>query len=236
MSTGPSTVLLAEGNDQLRTFLCEQLRPDYRVREAAGTDEARRQVREDAPDLLVASAGLPGRGGIPLCSWVTERTDGASLPTILLVGGAEAAPEAPGPTDATLKKPFSAEELRRAVRRHLPPQELLDGPADDAFLRKVVRTIEKRLHDPGFRTRELAEALALSRRHLTRRLKEKLDRTPAALIRERRLARAQALLEDNPDTIREVSEAVGFRSPSHFSQVFREATGQTPSAYRQRHA
>jgi len=235
MSTGPSTVLLAEGNDELRTFLCEQLRSDYRVREAARADAVRRQCQEEAPDLLIASVGLPGCGGGPLCRWVKETSDVPSLPTILLTGGTATASEA---ADATLEKPFSAEALRRAVRCHLPPEKLPDVPGieDDAFLRKAVRTVERRLHDPSFRTPELAEALALSRRHLTRRLKKKLDRTPAALIRERRLARARAHLEDGPDTIREVAEAVGFRSASHFSQAFREATGQTPSAYRQRHA
>jgi transcriptional regulator GlxA family with amidase domain len=100
----------------------------------------------------------------------------------------------------------------------------------------VLGTVDERLSDPDFGVGDLADAMALSRRQLTRRLKRMIDRTPGDLIQQRRLDRARTILESEPETIAEVVYAVGFRSPSHFSTVFREEVGQTPSEYADRHS
>jgi AraC-like DNA-binding protein len=62
-------------------------------------------------------------------------------------------------------------------------------------------------------------------------LKEAVDETPSAFIRQHRMDRAADLLAQNPDTIAEVAYAVGFRSPSHFASVFREHYDCSPSSY-----
>jgi transcriptional regulator GlxA family with amidase domain len=99
-----------------------------------------------------------------------------------------------------------------------------------------MQVVERQLHDPSFTVADLADAMDLSRRHLTRRLRGEADTTPAALIRARRIERAKCQLEKNPDTVREVGAAVGFQSASHFSQTFREEVGCPPTVYRDRHA
>jgi AraC-like DNA-binding protein len=51
------------------------------------------------------------------------------------------------------------------------------------------------------------------------------------VVRER-IDRAVMLLAAPALSIAHISQAVGFRTPSHFSTVFRRITGVTPSAYR----
>lgn len=237
MTAGPSTVLLVEDNDELRALLQRELSGPHRIHGAANGEEALAQIREDPPDLLLCDAEMPGREGPTLCRRVKADADLPSMPILLLGEIAENNGSTNGDTaDGVVSKPFSTTELRDQMDRFLPSRNLPSLPgAGGAFLRTVVQTIERQLHDPDFTVAQLAEAMDLSRRHLTRRLRSEADTTPAALIRARRIERAKQQLEKDPDTVREVGEAVGFQSPSHFSQAFREKVGCPPSSYRDRH-
>lgn len=75
--------------------------------------------------------------------------------------------------------------------------------------------------------------LGLSERTLYRRLGELAGLTPAAWLRELRLAQARQLLEAGDfGTVAQVAEAVGFASVKHFSNLYAERFGRRPSAYR----
>lgn len=139
--------------------------------------------------------------------------------------------------EAVLKKPFALDDLQHQLQRYLPTRELphyVDAAGD--FLKDVVHTIERRLHDPDFTAGALAKAMSFSRRHLTRRLKAAADTTPAALIRERRIERAKAHFEAGETKVIDVCTTVGFRSASHFSQSFREYEGCSPTTYIEQNA
>jgi CheY-like chemotaxis protein len=235
---GPSTVLLVEDNAKLRALLRTELTGPHRVRVAAGGEEAWRQIRANPPDLLLCDANLPGLNGKMLCRQVKGTDRLPSIPVLLLgdVPRNDRVPPSETP-DEVLGKPFSPDELRRHVERYLPAREFPALPdTGGAFLKKAVRAIERQLHDPDFTVADLADTMDLSRRPLTRRLKEEADTTPAALIRARRIERAESQLEENPKTVREVGQMMGFRSASHFSQVFRARGGGPPSTYRDRQA
>ena len=97
--------------------------------------------------------------------------------------------------------------------------------------------IERNLDASQFAVEDLAGALGMSRRHLTRRMKEAFDAevTPAAYIRARRLEWARALLTEEPPSVAAVAEAVGFRSASAFTKASRRATGRVPTEYAREH-
>jgi len=235
--TGPSTILLVEDNAELRALLKKELADPHRIRVAANGAEAWTQIQADPPDLVLCDAEMPGHEGPMLCQRIREDADLASIPILLLGNISGDGAPVHGAVDKVVYKPFSAAELRDQMDRYLPSRELPDLPdTGGAFLKKVVGTIERQLHDADFTVAELAEAMDLSRRHLTRRLRGEADTTPAALIRARRIERAKRQLEENPDTVWEVGAAVGFQSASHFSQTFHEAVGCPPSTYRDRHA
>jgi transcriptional regulator GlxA family with amidase domain len=103
--------------------------------------------------------------------------------------------------------------------------------AEAAFLDRVRAAAEAGLEDSSFGTEALAAEVGLSRRQLGRRLREALDTTPGALLRQMRLARAAQLLAQEAGTVAEVAYAVGYRDPDHFAKQFRKSYGVTPSAY-----
>lgn len=126
----------------------------------------------------------------------------------------------------------TAEETVRTLQAVLVHPEDTDLPSDDAaFLNDVLRIIEAHLGDSRFTVDHLADAMALSRRHLTRRVRDVADETPGKLIRRMRLQRAAQLLEQRAGTVSEIAHTVGFSSASHFAQAFRQHMGVPPSEY-----
>jgi len=55
---------------------------------------------------------------------------------------------------------------------------------------------------------------------------------PSQWIRERRLARAKELLETTEMTVTDICFSTGFENVSHFSRLFKEHYGDSPSSYR----
>ena len=96
---------------------------------------------------------------------------------------------------------------------------------------RVYAAVNEHMADESFSVAALARALGTSESTLKRRLKPLVNLSPVALIRERRLERAAALLLGEAGTVGEVATQVGFGSPSYFSRCFRARYGVPPSAF-----
>jgi transcriptional regulator GlxA family with amidase domain len=59
--------------------------------------------------------------------------------------------------------------------------------------------------------------------------------TPARELRETRLKKACQMLAETDASITEIATACGFSGGNYFARFFRNATGHTPSDYRQQH-
>ena len=229
-----ATILVVEDNREVRSFIQENLSPHYDVVVAGDEETGWAQVQELDPDVLVSEATLSEGEEQTLCQRVKDQDD---IPVILMQEEQNGSAEMIDHADATVSKPFQMSVLRRKVNACLPFQTGVSGTEQSSeFMSAVLQCIERQLHDPDFTVQELADAMSLSRRHLTRRVKAATDKTPAVLIRERRIERAKEKLEKAPETIADVAKAVGFQSPSHFSQVFSDHVGCVPSAYLRRQA
>ena len=79
---------------------------------------------------------------------------------------------------------------------------------------------------------ELARALAVSPRQFTEQCRALLGAPPARLLLELKLGEAAAMLRHQGRRVSEVSEALGFANPFHFSRVCRRAWGRPPSVLR----
>ena len=67
--------------------------------------------------------------------------------------------------------------------------------------------------------------------HLHRKLKELTNQSTRDLIRNIRLNQAANLLSEGHFNISEVAFAVGFTNAAHFSNVFKELYGMSPTEY-----
>lgn len=79
---------------------------------------------------------------------------------------------------------------------------------------------------------DLAEAIGWGTTKLHEAVRKHYHRTPADLVAEARLDLSRDLLRQGAMPVTEVCFAVGFDSVSTFNSRFREATGLTPSGYR----
>lgn len=106
------------------------------------------------------------------------------------------------------------------------------GTAD--YFTEACSHVERHLSDPDLSVATIARALSLSPRHLSRVFAAS-DTTVAQVIQQRRLARARELLTSTESahlTAAEVGERSGFASASHFSRVFKNHFGMSPSEAR----
>ena len=93
--------------------------------------------------------------------------------------------------------------------------------------------VARHLRDPQLSIDGIARALNCSKRHLHNAFAEG-DQTLASFIQQQRLqACIQELRQGSQRPITELALSWGFGNHSHFSRVFREHTGLTPSEFRQ---
>ena len=84
-----------------------------------------------------------------------------------------------------------------------------------------------------FRTpAEFAHQLNVHVNHLNRALKESTDKTTSQIIADRILQEAKILLKHSTWNISEISYALGFAEPTHFSNFFRKHCGISPSQFK----
>lgn len=101
---------------------------------------------------------------------------------------------------------------------------------EDAFIQNVAAIIENNLQYSGFSVEELSRQLAMERTGFYRKLTASIGKTPTEFIRSIRLRRAKDLLNQGR-SISEVSDLVGFSTPSYFSNCFLKEYGIRPSEY-----
>ncbi len=124
-------VLIVEDEAPIRDMLRMALeRAEFRVSEAANVQEARLQIADERPDLLLLDWMLPGVSGIELARELRGDPLTRELPIIMVTARVEEDDRVRGlnlGADDYVTKPFSSSELvarvRAVLRRSLPGGE-----------------------------------------------------------------------------------------------------------------
>lgn len=77
-----------------------------------------------------------------------------------------------------------------------------------------------------------ARVLGLTVRELQSRLREETGLSPAEVVIQVRLGRAQALLAETDLTVAAIAHQVGYDDPAYFSRLFARRVGEPPTAFR----
>lgn len=85
------------------------------------------------------------------------------------------------------------------------------------------------------RIADIADALFISRGHLSQVFHAETGSTLAAYIKKSKVQEACHLIETTALSIVQISSRLSFSSQSHFTKVFREVIGMTPKEYRMQH-
>lgn len=113
-----ASILLADDDTALREFVQRALVADgHKVVAVDDGSEALQHLEAASFDMLVSDVDMPGLDGLTLAARVAKRASG---PKVLLISGLghelKRAEGLPANRVATLQKPFTLEQLRKAVR------------------------------------------------------------------------------------------------------------------------
>ncbi len=91
--------------------------------------------------------------------------------------------------------------------------------------------VENLQHDIS--VQDMADAAGLSESHFNRLFREWTGKSPSQHLRQVRIEKARRLLANIDLSIKEIASQTGFSDQYHFSKVFRQVDGLTPTLYRE---
>ncbi|UQZ36396.1 two-component system response regulator [Paenibacillus sp. PK3_47] len=100
---------------------------------------------------------------------------------------------------------------------------------------KAKRYIEANYHK-DLSIEEVAEVAGLSISHFCTLFKQVSGYTFLEFVTCCRMEKAKDILQNSPVKVYQVAPLVGYQDPKYFTQVFKKATGRTPSEYREEHS
>lgn len=247
------TLLIAEDNEQFRTFMTELLQDEFHVLAAVDGVEGLTMAHDCNPDLIISDVMMPRMDGYAFCRQIKTDMKCSHIPFILLTAknSSESRTEAyEAGADSFIAKPFDIDVLlsrihqlleqrtKRLERYHneirITPKNITTTNLDEAFLQKLLLLIEKNLDNTEYNIETLCKDSGVSRMQLYRKMQAIVGQTPTDFIRTVRLKHAAELLTKNPSyTVKQVSYMVGFNTPRYFSVYFKEMFGMSPQQYAQ---
>jgi len=251
----PGQLLLVEDNIDMQFYIRELLEPNYEVITATDGARALELIREEGirPDLIISDLMMPGMDGFTLLHHLKQDEYLAAIPTVMLTARSDQQDRLQALTmgvDDYLTKPFSPVELQIRIHNLLQFSQkrksslVLAGtdakdvnpivlkPSDRTWLKEVEELLRQEISNAKFANSDLAEAMNISERQLSRRIKQLTGLSPKRYLREIRLQNARQLLEKGEvATVSEASYEVGFETPDYFSKLFTERFGRRPSDF-----
>ena len=248
------SVLVIDDDDELRSFLKDNLAAYYHVDVAIDGVEGRKKAITQQPDIIISDVIMPNMDGIQLLKELKKNANTSHIPIILLTSQVEFSNRIEGlvqGADGYLCKPFNMEELMVLITNLIANRVRLKGKYsgsqtqegkivpvelqgnDEALMERIMSIINENLSNPNLNVEMLTQEVGISRTHLHRRMKEMTGTAPSDFIRNLRLQQATVLLENKDLSITQIAYAVGFTSQTHFSSAFKKVYGLSPMEYAQ---
>lgn len=243
-------LVLAEDNEELRTYLKRQLEQlGFKVHAAVDGKEAWECIRKSSPDLVITDLMMPELNGFQLCSIIKRELNTCHIPVIMLTAIQDKDYVLEGyksGADDYVGKPFDIKYIVTRIENLLQnrtrfktkimsvfEQEkgIVEADEDMKWLKKVMDIITDNLSYDDFSVEKLCRLMAMSHPVLFRKFKTITGESPQAYISQIRLRRAVELLKKGGRNINEVAFECGFGDPKYFSTAFKKYFGKTPTEY-----
>jgi len=243
-------VLVVEDNFDLRSFLMQTLRTEYRLIGAENGKEGLALAKKYSPDLIISDVMMPIMDGMELCSRLKKDIQTSHIPVILLtaqnmienwIEGLETG------ADDYIPKPFNLQvlqarmqnliESRRRLKKmfsspqDVPVDKMTNNSVDEEFLNKVYAILEKSYQDSEFSASQFASEMFMSRSLLYKKIRAITDLNITDFINSFKLKKAVELMRESNLPISEVAFQVGFNDPKYFSRIFKKFYGMSPSEF-----
>lgn len=207
-------------------------------------------MQNEEVNLILTDVMMPVMDGIRLCSQVKRNLKTSHIPVVILSAKADVKDQLEGlhvGADDYIPKPFVMEvviaKIRNVLRTYrqavefysksleVKPEKMALNPLDEEFLTKAVKIVENYLDDVGFSADKFAAEMNMSRSSLHLKMKAITGDSTMDFIRKIRFSHACRLLEEGRYNITEISEMVGFNTPSYFTTSFKKYMGCSPTEY-----
>ena len=245
-----AVVLVVEDNDTMRDLIRNALVKDYDILSAGDGEEALSIVRNSRVDLVVSDIMMPRMDGCELCNAIKEDLSLSHIPVLLLtaaVGVETHIRSLKSGADAYIEKPFKMDVLKANIsnlfrNRDIRNEQFSSSPlshynfssvskVEQDFMNSLHAFIQDHISETELTIDRLADAMAVSRATLTRKVKANTGLTVNEYVRISRLKKAVELLAENNYRINEVAYLVGYTSPSYFTLSFQKQFGMLPSEF-----
>jgi signal transduction histidine kinase/DNA-binding response OmpR family regulator len=243
-------ILIAEDNADMRSFIRDTLKRDYRIVEAGDGLYAWEQAQAVIPDLIISDVMMPRMDGATLCEKIKTTFTTSHIPVVMLTARAGQQSKIDGlerGADDYLVKPFDVQELKVRVQNlifqrkklrdlyrqeiTLQPKDVVVTSLDAEFLQKALSVLEKSCSNSEFGVDEFNREIGFSRMQLHRKLKALTGQSTGEFIKRFRLEKAKQLLSVQGAQVGQVAYDCGFNNVSHFSKSFKDYAGMTPSEF-----
>ena len=251
-------MLIVEDNDDIRDYITDSFKDEYRLLTATNGQEGVGQALETVPDIIISDVMMPVMDGMELCRTLKTDIRTSHIPLILLTAKDAEQDKEEGygsGADSYLTKPFSARLLRIRVNNLLESRhrlaQLLVARAqalqptpekepeqlnrlDKTFLDRLTTLIETGIQSGQLDMVQLSEQMHMSHSTLYRKIKGLTGMTGNEFIRKLRLKNSLRLLTDTDSNVSESAYASGFNDLGYFRTCFKEEYGMSPSEYLKR--
>ncbi|MDU1906596.1 MAG: two-component regulator propeller domain-containing protein [Dysgonomonas sp.] len=243
------TILIAEDNNDLQSFLNYSLQDSYNIIIANDGLEAWQIIQKKMPDLVISDIMMPNMDGLELCRLIKSTFETSHTPVILLTSLSEKTKQLEGlglGADDYITKPFDIMILTQRIKSIVKNRETVKDKAvkmikqndselifsnelNDRFVKKAVEVINSNISNSLFGKEEFASAMNVSSSLLYKKIKALTGQSPTDFIKIIRLNYSLELLQSRKYTVTEVSELAGFSSIGYFSTVFKKHFGKSPT-------
>lgn len=253
--TSKPLVAVIEDNPQLCSYLKNILSEDFRVITASNATDGLDIINAEMPDIITTDVMMEGMDGYELCRKVKDSPILSHIPIVILTAKVAEEDKLSGyrnKANAYITKPFNPELLVAVMRNLIEEVEKLrkdilspnaeksiEGNSkmsehDNKFINRLNTIINEHISEPLIDTSELAEMLQVSRSGLFRKMKALTGVTPNEYVIIYKLNKSIEILKNDDMNISEVAYSLGFSSPSHFSNTFKNRFGVSPKNYLQK--
>lgn len=251
LTTQEYKILLIEDDDEVRSFLKDQLDKYFTVSIAVNGLEGWNAAIKENFDLIICDVMMPKMNGFEITKKLKSDLETSHIPIILLTAHSSIEHRLEGinvGADSYITKPFSTKYLISRVIKLIEQREKLqykfahepgDIPItistsnkDNEFISKISKIIEKHLDNPDFSIDDFAKEANMGRTLFYKKIKAITNLSPNEYLRIVRLKKASLLLKSTDLNISEIAYKVGFNDPYYFSKCFKERFKTTPSQFR----
>ena len=244
------TVLIVEDNSELRNYLKNELKEDYKVKIAINGKEGLQMAIKFIPDLVISDVMMPIMDGFEMCHKIKNDIRISHIPLLMLTAKGMQIDRVKGidsGADVYLNKPFNMHVLKAHLSQLISSRQILfnkyyNGVSDKElrnttsldkqFITNILEYIHENITDPALNVENLADKLLISRSKLYRKIKALTGNTANEFIRNIRLEKAKQFLENSDYSISEISYKTGFSSPSYFTKCYKIQFGILPTDVR----